>query len=77
MLFFVTPVFWSIGMLGDHTWIASINPMFHILEILRQPLLGKSASCLSYVTVIAIGFSLILVGLIVFKKNRNKLAFWA
>lgn len=77
MLFFITPVFWSIAMLGDHAWIASINPMFHILEILRQPLLGKSASWLSYVTVIVIGFSLFLVGLMVFKANRNKLAFWA
>jgi ABC-type polysaccharide/polyol phosphate export permease len=77
MLFFVTPVFWSVSMLGDHTWMASINPMFHILEILRQPLLGKSASWLSYLTVLTIGFILFFTGLVIYSTNRKKIAFWA
>ena len=77
MLFFITPVFWSVSMLGEHTWMASINPMFHILEILRQPLLGKSASSLSYTTVLIMGFILFFAGLAIYSMNRKKIAFWA
>lgn len=77
MLFFITPVFWSVGMLGDHKWIASINPMYHILEIVRQPLLGGQASIISYMVSVSIAFLLLFFGFMMYKNNRNKLAFWA
>ena len=77
VLFFITPVFWSVSMLGEQTWMASINPMFHILEIIRQPLLGKSASWLSYITVLIMGFILFFVGLAIYSVNRKKISFWA
>lgn len=76
MLFFITPVFWSAKMLGEHTWIASINPMFHVLEILRQPLLGNNASSISYAITIIMGLFFFVFGLAIFKSNYKKIAFW-
>ena len=43
-LFMLTPVFWRKGQMGPKmTWIVNYNPFAHLLEVLRQPLLGHPA----------------------------------
>jgi ABC-2 type transport system permease protein len=39
--FFFTPVMWSPEIIGDRSWIAEYNPLYHIIEIVRAPLLGR------------------------------------
>ena len=49
--FFLTPVLWKADMLGRNIWAAEYNPYFHFLEVVRQPLLGASASMQSWIFV--------------------------
>jgi ABC-type polysaccharide/polyol phosphate export permease len=41
LLFFVTPVFWRPEMLNTHQWVAGWNPIFHLIELVRAPVLGN------------------------------------
>ena len=77
LVFFITPVLWDPSFLsGRKEWIVTFNPFASALELLRNPLLGKSVSMLSYSTVIGIGVVSILIGLLYFKVNRHKIAYW-
>jgi ABC-type polysaccharide/polyol phosphate export permease len=38
----VTPVFYSVDRFSTHRWIADINPVFHVIEAIRAPVLYGS-----------------------------------
>jgi len=47
VLFYVTPVIFPAHLLqnrGRLAWIVELNPMFHLLEVVRRPLLSNSAA---------------------------------
>lgn len=76
LVFFVTPIMWIPEMSAQLMLIAEINPIFHLIEVLRAPLtdgLIPTNSWLYIVTMAALGwcFSLPL-----FVCLRSRLAFW-
>jgi ABC-type polysaccharide/polyol phosphate export permease len=74
--FFLTPVLWNVDMLGRNTWAAEYNPYFHFLEIVRQPLLGASASALSWIVVASVSFAGCIGTLLLFARFRARVAYW-
>lgn len=76
MLFILTPVFWRREDVGAAHLIADLNPFYHLLEIVREPLLGNFATTTNWL--VAIGVTLLSVGLGVsaFIVNRSRLAYW-
>ena len=51
VLFYVTPVIWRREMLRSHglDWVVRVNPLYHLLEVVRRPLLDSHpASAASY-----------------------------
>src|SRR5262249_29703418 len=44
IVFFLTPIFWKPELLRERAFIAEYNPFFHLLEIVRGPLLGHAPS---------------------------------
>jgi len=77
MLFFLTPVLWSVNMLGASSWMVQFNPVFHVLEVLRRPLLGGVPEIVSYCVIIISIFVLLSLGFYFFYKTKKELAFWA
>ena len=73
---FVTPIMWKAEMLGRNINAAKINPIFHFLEIVRQPLLGGFVPVFSWEIVIAITCCGYLVSLAVFARFRANIAYW-
>ncbi len=76
VMFFVTPVLWRKEMLGRHRWVADINPLFHFLEVVREPLLGRLPSLKDWVAVLcvtAVGWA---VTLALFSRFRGRVAYW-
>src|SRR6185436_11324980 len=54
---FVTPVFWAASQLeGKRAIILHANPRHHMVELIRQPMLGHLPSLLSWL--ICVGFAL-------------------
>lgn len=73
---FVTPVFWDRGMLTNHHWIADINPFYHLLEIVRGPLLGQTPSLLSWQVAGGTAAVSLLIGTLMFIRYRHRIIFW-
>lgn len=78
ILFYITPIIWLPSLLPARAsvMIISGNPLFHILQIVRAPLLNQIPEITSWVvslTMAAAGWTL---SLIIFTKFRNKIAYW-
>jgi len=77
ILFFMTPIFWRQSDIpgGRKYWIFA-NPIYHLIEIVRAPLMGKPPSLLSFAVC---GGLLILAGLssyLVFLFFRRRIWYW-
>ena len=77
VLFYLTPIIW----LPDYVAIAKQqfilwNPLFHIFEVARRPLLGEPLSGMSLAVasgVAAVGCS---AALLVYARFRNSVPYW-
>ena len=73
--FFLTPVLWRPQSLVRNEFIATFNPLTHLLAIVRQPLLGHAPQTLSWVIALwACGLSL-LTALLLLATLRRRIAF--
>jgi len=74
---FVTPIFWSPAQLtGRAIILADFNPLYHYIEIVRDPLLGRPPSAMSWLVVIlmtVIGWS---ITLFMFGRFRRRIPYW-
>lgn len=77
ILMFVTPIFWFSSQLGPGSQpIITYNFMFHLVEVMRAPMLGTAPSLLSYGFTIAgliIGW---LVTFDLYARFRRRIPFW-
>jgi ABC-2 type transport system permease protein/lipopolysaccharide transport system permease protein len=76
LIFFVTPIMWKPELLSRRAYIADINPFFHLVEIVRAPLLGQVPDLENYLAILLItAINLALVGY-VFTRFRSRIAYW-
>ncbi len=74
--FLVTPILWTPDLLGSRIWLANGNPFFHLIEIVRKPLLGSPPAIETvWVALFITAFNLI-VTLILFSRYRARIAYW-
>ena len=74
--FFFTPVMWSPEILKNRVWISVYNPLYHLIEIIRAPILGRPIEIESWfwsIGMIVFGFSLSHYLMI---RHRNRVAYW-
>lgn len=76
--FYLTPIIWSSLLLPDRlgSTFLQLNPFFHLLELIRAPLLGVVPSLTSWLVVLVIavlgwGFTLLA-----FSRLRHRVAYW-
>lgn len=76
VMFFLTPVLWRPQALGRYVWAADLNPLNHMLEIVRAPLVDASARASSWLVVIGmavVGFAVVIP---LFARLRGRVAYW-
>jgi lipopolysaccharide transport system permease protein len=73
---FITPIFWDRGMLKNHHWIADINPLYHMIEIVRSPLLGNAVPMYSWLIASGLGAGLFLGACVLFVRYRHRIIYW-
>lgn len=73
---FITPIFWDRGMLKSHHWIADINPLYHMVEVVRGPLLGQPVSASSWAVACALAISFSMGACLLFVRYRHRIIFW-
>jgi lipopolysaccharide transport system permease protein len=76
LLFWATPIVYRPEQLGDHRFIADFNPLTHMLNLLREPLLGVMPSRTSLLAVLATGLLGWAVTFPFFARFRGRIAYW-
>lgn len=76
VVFFVTPVFWSVESLPDRPAFVHLNPLYHMLEVVRAPLLGTAPSTESWgVLVVGLGVGVPFT-LWLYRRVYARIAYW-
>ena len=76
VLFLITPIIWSPEILTERAYIASINPLTHVISLLRAPLLGQVPEPLNYIVCLVL---LVLFSFGFFQTYKNyhrRYMFW-
>ena len=73
---FATPIMWTVSSLGNDKFVAEINPVYHLIEIIRAPLLGVAPEPLSWLVAcgLAVVGSAFAVALMV--RASRRIVFW-
>jgi ABC-type polysaccharide/polyol phosphate export permease len=73
---FATPIMWTVNSLGDETILAEVNPIYHLIELVRAPMLGSAPEITSWLVcggMAVFGFALAMT-LLVSKSRR--IVYW-
>lgn len=78
IVFYVTPIMWmpeNIASQNIHT-LVNFNPVYHMIEIVRQPLLGNIPSIYNWLISITINIIGWLVALRFFASYKSRITYW-
>jgi lipopolysaccharide transport system permease protein len=76
IIFFITPIMWKPTLLSHRSYIADLNPFYHLVEIIRAPLLGSVPTTLNYLVVLLITVLNFGMAGFVFTRFRARIAYW-
>jgi ABC-type polysaccharide/polyol phosphate export permease len=78
VVFYLTPVMWVPSLLPQRagTYLLDLNPIYHLLEITRAPLLGHSPSAENWLVSCVLAIVGWAVALWVFGRYRRRIAYW-
>jgi ABC-type polysaccharide/polyol phosphate export permease len=74
--FFLTPIIWSAPMLGRHEHFLMLNPFYHVLELIRRPLIGSAVGPELYLGAGVVFVFGAIVTVLLFARLRTRIAFW-
>lgn len=76
--FYVTPIIWLPSLLPakSSTMLLDPNPVYHLMQIVRCPLLNQSPTLLNWI--VSVGMAVIgwLFTLMVFNRYRTRIVYW-
>jgi ABC-type polysaccharide/polyol phosphate export permease len=78
VLFYLTPVMWLPKLLPERAkvFLLDYNPVNHLLEIVRAPLLGSFPTELNWTVAICMAVGGWIVALAVFGHYKRRIAYW-
>lgn len=76
--FYVTPIIWMPSMLSGRKEIVflDMNPFFHLIEVIRAPLLGSAPTLTNWLVSLAMAAVGWVLTLWVYSKYKNRIAYW-
>jgi len=77
LIFFFTPILWMKKVLTcRNSWVSDYNPFYHIIEIVRAPLLGVAPSGILWVYMLAYIAIAAVMAVFFLKKFRHRVSYW-
>ena len=73
---FVTPIMWPVSAIPGARFIANVNPFFHLIELVRAPLLGQVVEPLSWIVVLAMCVAGYGLAAIMLTRAHPRLVYW-
>lgn len=76
IIMFITPIFWPAEQLKSAKWIVDYNVLYHLIDIVRSPLLGNSPTYLSYLSSLILLVVGSAVTFLLYSQKRTKISYW-
>ncbi len=76
VVFFVTPVFWSPETLSRRPAFVQLNPLYHLLELSRSPLLGRGISAQNWTFTIGLAVVGVAITAYLYRRAYARIAYW-
>ena len=78
VLFYMTPIIWMPSLLPERAgiYLLELNPVYHLLSIVREPLLGNYPSPMNWIVSIIIALIGWLVTCIFYGRYKRRIAYW-
>ena len=78
VLFYLTPIIWSVALLPDRVGVAwlQINPFYHLINVVRAPLLGHEVTLINWAVVIGLAVVGGALAIPFFGKYRKRVPYW-
>lgn len=76
ILFFLTPIMWKPELLGTHSVLMTFNPFYHLVEVVRAPLLGHAPSFENYIAVGLVTIANFALASSFFVRFRARISYW-
>ncbi|GGE00214.1 hypothetical protein GCM10008012_49660 [Rhizobium anhuiense] len=77
IIFFMTPIIWSADQMPSRAWVLTANPFYHFIEIIRDPLLGKTGTLLNWTASVGITIALGAIATVFFARYRARVVYWS
>lgn len=75
--YFLTPIMWQVKTLPEgHRWVATWNPIAHILDIARAPMLGQLPTLANWLVSGAALLLTMAVAFALLARARHRIAYW-
>lgn len=76
IVFFFTPIMWRADLLKERAWVADYNPIHHMIEIVRAPILGHPLLVDSWLWSAGVAVAGFLAAHYLMCRCRNRVAYW-
>jgi ABC-type polysaccharide/polyol phosphate export permease len=76
VLFFMTPIIWPPELLGHWHPVATFNPLFAAVDVVRAPLLGVPIAPSSWLMLVGVTVVGCGIAFAVFARFRSRIAYW-
>ena len=76
VMFFLTPIFWSPLTLPNRPAFVTLNPFYHLIEIVRAPLLGDVVSSASWALCIGMAAAGLGFTAWLYRRAHARIAYW-
>jgi ABC-type polysaccharide/polyol phosphate export permease len=77
VLFFVSPIMWRQDILSpDAAWIAYWNPLAHLIDIVRLPLLARLPTAMNWAVSLGTAVAALSMAFFALKRFRNRIVYW-
>lgn len=78
VIFYLTPIIWMPKLLSGRIGVnlLNFNPLYHLIDLVRSPLLGEIPSMTSYITAIVMAIVGITLSTMVTSKYKYRVPYW-
>lgn len=77
LAFFMTPIIWTAEALEGRGLVLAANPFYHFMEIIRDPLLGGTATAVNWAVCCGITVGMGLFATFFFARYRARVVYWS
>ena len=78
VVFYLTPVIWMPKLLSHRVGqvLLDLNPLYHLIDIVRAPLLGQVPALSSYILAVVMGIVGLAFSTIMTSKYKYRVPYW-